>query len=185
MAQVHVPDEAADFPTAYVFSHYAPRIGAAGAAFSMAVYEHTTLSVREMEGARYRTALINGCILCQAHRPLDFDTHLAERSKPLERPMGSRGEIPGEDFYTAVESWRASSLFSPRERLAIEFAERMGEHPRSFEGDKAFWEKLHALFTDNEVVDLTLSVASWIAMGRATHILELDQACAMPATAAA
>jgi alkylhydroperoxidase family enzyme len=185
MAQVHVPDEAGDYPTAYVFSHYAPRLGAAGAAFSMAVYEHSSLSVREMEAARYRTALINGCTLCQAHRPLDFDAQLAAGSRPLERPMRSRGEIPGEDFYKAVESRRSSALFSARERLAIEFAERMGERPRSFEGDKAFWETLHANFTDDEIVDLTLSVGSWIAMGRVTHILELDKACGVPTTAAA
>ena len=184
MPQVHVPDGEA-YPTGYVYSHYAPQLGAAGAGFSMAVYQHSCLSVREMEAARYRIALINGCIMCQAHRPLEFEDMTREHGTPLERPMRSRGEIPDEAFYRAVEDWRGSDLFSVRERLAIEFAGRIAEQPRSFEGDEAFWTRLHEGFSDAEIVDLTFSTASWVAMGRVTHILELDGGCALPAAIAA
>ena len=184
MPQVHVPDHI-DYPTGYVYSHYAPELGAAGSAFSMAVYRHSKLSLREMEGARYRIALTNGCVMCQAHRPLEFDALTEAHGTPLERPMASRGEVPDEAFYAAVAGWRGSDTFSPRERLAIEFAERIGEAPRSFEGDAAFWARLHALFTDAEIVDLTFSTASWVAMGRVTHVLELDSHCAAPAAVAA
>jgi alkylhydroperoxidase family enzyme len=184
MARVHIPDDAA-FPAAYVFSHYAQKLGAAGSAFSVSVYEHTLLSAREMEGARYRIAQINGCTLCAEHRAGKYDTHLPGSSVPMARPMHTRGEIPDEAFYEAVNDWRTSPTFSARERLAIEFAERMGERPRSFENDEAFWARLHANFTDEQIVDLTLSVASWVAMGRVTHILELDSACTLPKAAAA
>jgi alkylhydroperoxidase family enzyme len=185
MPRVHVPAEAAEFPTGYVFSQYVPKIGAAAAGFSVSVYEHSLLSPREMEGARYRTAQINGCTMCLEHRASRYDTHLPGSPVPLERPMHTRGALPDEAFYEAVEDWRASPMFSARERLAIEFAERMGQQPQSFEGDEAFWARLHAEFSDAEIVDLTLSVASWIAMGRATHVLGLDDRCGVPRAAAA
>ena len=45
------------------------------------------------------------------------------------------------------------------------------------EGDESFWAQMHANFSDNELVDLSFSVASWIAFGRVTHALELDTVC--------
>ena len=177
MPRVPVP-ASEPYPTGYVYSHYAPELGAAASGFSMAVYRHSKLSLREMEAARYRIALINGCIMCQAHRPLEFDALTAGHGTPLERPMASRGEVPDEAFYAAVHDWRASPLFTERERLALDFAERIAEQPRSFEGDEAFWDDLHAHYSDAEIVDLTFSTASWVAMGRVTHVLELDDTCA-------
>ena len=185
MARVHIPDIPGEMPTRYVYGELAPKIGAAAAGYSVAVYEHSLLSPREMEGARYRTAQINGCTLCAEHRAYLYDTHLPGSPTPLERPMHSRGEIPQEDFYDAVAGWRTSAMFSERERLAIEFAERMGLEPQSFQGDEAFWARLHAHYTDREIVDLTLSVASWVAAGRVTHILELDAHCHLPGALAA
>jgi alkylhydroperoxidase family enzyme len=185
MPRVHVPAEAAGFPTGYVYSQYAPKIGAAAAGFSVSVYEHSLLSPREMEGARYRTAQINGCTMCMDHRASKYDTHLPGATEALERPMHTRGPLPGEEFYAAVKEWRTSPMFSTRERLTIEFSERMGQQPQSFQGDEAFWTRLHAAFSDAEIVDLTLSVASWIAMGRATHVLGLDDHCRVSSAAAA
>lgn len=185
MPRVHIPAEAAEAPTRYVYSQYVPKIGAAAAGFSVAVYEHSLLSPREMEGARYRTAQINGCTMCMEHRASRYDTHLPGSPVAMERPMHTRGELPGEDFYESVKAWRTSPMFSPRERLAIEFAERMGQQPQSFQGDEPFWASLHAEFSDAEIVDLTLSVASWIAMGRATHVLGLDDHCRLPQPVAA
>lgn len=70
-------------------------------------------------------------------------------------------------------------LFSERERIAIEMAERMGERPHSMAGDEAFWERVHGHFSDEEIVDMTLSIGSWISMGRVVHTLELDEVCAI------
>src|SRR3546814_1117189 len=60
MPRVHVPDEHQHDPSAYVWTAYAPEIGAAAANYSRTVYERSTLSLREMEAARIRTADING-----------------------------------------------------------------------------------------------------------------------------
>jgi alkylhydroperoxidase family enzyme len=49
-------------PIGYVWGEMAPGIGMAAATFSMSVYEHTTLGLREFEAARLRVAQINGCL---------------------------------------------------------------------------------------------------------------------------
>lgn len=179
MNRVIIPDDIEEFPINYVFTAYAPEIGEAAMAFSRAVYEYTRLSVREMEAARVRTAHINGCSICkQGQAVRDFDTHLPTSRVPFQRPMRSRGAAPDDAFYAAILDWRRSPIFSERERLAIEYAERMGEQPRSMQGDEVFWRKLREHFSDRELVDLTLSVASWIGLGRVMHVLELDSICA-------
>jgi alkylhydroperoxidase family enzyme len=181
MSRIHIPDDVNEFPVSYAFRTYAREIGEAALNFSGTVYDHTLLSLREMEGARVRTAYINGCAICKKGRAArDFDTDFAPTGTAFSRPMSSRGAIPDEAFYAAIPHWRESALFSQRERLAIEFAERMGERPHSLEGDEAFWHRIHAHFSDREIVDLTLSIASWIAMGRVVHTLELDAVCALP-----
>src|SRR3546814_17141107 len=83
MPRVHVPDEHQHDPSAYVWTAYAPEIGAAAANYSRTVYERSTLSLREMEAARIRTADINGCHRCLGMR--------AARALPghLERPGGA------------------------------------------------------------------------------------------------
>jgi alkylhydroperoxidase family enzyme len=91
--------------------------------------------------------------------------------------MNSREPAPNSAFYADIAIWRSSSLFSSRERLAMEYAELMGERPQSFEPDEPFWVQIHEHFNDNELVDLTLSVANWIAMGRVLHTLGLDVVC--------
>jgi alkylhydroperoxidase family enzyme len=179
MNRVLIPDDVQEFPVSYVFRTYAPELGSAAVAFSRAVYERTQLSLREMEAARVRTAYINGCLLCKGGRAArDFDTHLPVSDVPFERPMSSRGAVPDEAFYGAIAHWRDSNLFTERERLAMEYAERIGEQPRSLEGDEDFWRRIRAEFDDRQLVDLTISISSWIALGRVMHVLELDNVCA-------
>ena len=178
MSQIHIPNDVSEFPVTYVFRENAPKLGEAAMNYSRAVYEHTLLSLREMEAARVRTALINGCSICkngQAAR--DFDTHLPTSDSPFARPMSSRGAVPDDQFYDAIGNWREFALFSERERLAIEYAERMGLDPQSLPGDEAFWSRMHAAFDDREIVDLSLSVASWMGLGRVMHVLGLDTVC--------
>jgi len=179
MPRVHVPESHAADPSAYVWTAYAPEIGAAAAAYSLAVYEHSKLSLRELEAARIRTAQINGCKLCMGMRASrDLQGHI-ERSggNPAISVVARGGAAPDEAFYAAVADWKTSDAFSPRERLVIEFADRFGAAPRSMDTDEEFWRALKANFSDAEIVDLTFSVGSWVALGRLTHILDLDGVC--------
>lgn len=178
MPRVHVPDEFAHDPSSYVWSHYAPEVGAAGGAFTLAVYENCQLTVREMEAARLRTAHINGCKLCIGMRADRDLGGFVERSGGNAAKVAARkGPAPDETFYANIENWRSADCFSPRERLAIEYAERMGETPKSMEEDEEFWSQMHAAFSDREIVDMTFAISMWMGFGRLTHTLQLDNVC--------
>ena len=179
MARVAVPDSEMGNPFAYVLGNYARPLSAAGAGFAHAVYQSSKLPLRVLEAARYRTAQINGCMVCQSMRAArHVDQFLGAGGGDVAQSIVARGgAAPDEAFDAAVEEWRGAVLFSERERLAIEHSERMAEDPHGFASDEAYWARLHAHFSDDEIVDLTLAIAAWMAMGRFTHILELDTVC--------
>ncbi len=179
MARVSVPSAAEGNPYGYVLQNYAQQIGAAGGAFANAVYQSSKLPLRVLEAARYRTAQINGCMVCKGMRAAKHvDPMLAGNGGDASSSVVARGgPPPSEAFYEAVEGWRESTLFSERERLAIEHAERFAEDPRGFLDDEPYWARFHAAFSDDEIVDLTLCISAWMAMGRVTHVLELDTIC--------
>lgn len=185
MPRISIPTEHAHDPLGYAWTQFTPEIGAAAAAFSLTVYENSQLSMREMEAARMRTALINGCHLCRDMRAArDLPGHIERSGGDAARAASVRDNTPpDEQFYAEISDWRNSNAYSPRERLAIEYAERLGEAPRSMDEDEEFWARMHDFFSDREIVDMTFSIGSWIALGRFTHVLALDGVCmpTMPA----
>lgn len=122
-----------DDPDIALWNGLQPRIADAAVALSEAVYQHTSLSFRVAEAARMRVAHINGCILCRNFRlATDLDDLIARAGAHSAANVGSaRGPVPDETFYLAIENWRESDLFSERERLAMEYAERIAEAPRA------------------------------------------------------
>jgi alkylhydroperoxidase family enzyme len=146
-------------PVSYVWGELVPGIGPSAAAFSAAVYERSSLPLREFEAARLRIAQINGCVLCMGWRT-DRD-----------------GETVDDDLFDAVADWRASEVLSARERLAAEYAERFALDHHGF--DDAFWARLRSEFTDAELVELSMCVGSWIAFGRLNRVLGIDDSCAI------
>lgn len=156
-----------------------PRMAAAAVAMSQSVYQESTLSFREAEAARIRIAHINGCLLCKSFRVAEGLGDLLKRMQVDEQAntAADRGEAPSQAFYDAVEDWRGSDLFSARERLAIEYAERIAESPRDLPYDDGFWDRLREHYAEDEIVDLTYSITTWIATGRFVHVLGLDGAC--------
>ncbi len=99
--------------------------------------------------------------------------------------MPSRGSDPGEipeSFYEAVGERSDRASLSERERLAAEFAERYAEDHLHI--DDALWGRLHAAFSDDELVDLGLCVASWLALGRFNQVFDIDGACRVPSPSA-
>jgi alkylhydroperoxidase family enzyme len=171
-----------DAQATVLWQGHRPRMAAATAALSQAVYQETRLSFREAEAARIRIAHINGCILCNAFRLADNLPGLLDRmgSGEAANVGAARGPAPDAAFYEAVAAWRGSALFSERERLAIEYAERIAEAPRELPYDDAFWARMHKAFDEGEIVDLTYSITTWIATGRFVHVLGLDGACEAP-----
>jgi len=166
MPRVTVPVE--KDPLVYVWTELATPLTAAAGAYSSAVYEKSSLSLREFEAARITMARINQCAIC-----IDWRT---ARDVPSRASDGA--EIP-ERFYQQVGAERDWSELSDREQLAAEFAERYATDHLGM--DEAFWDRLHARFSDDELVDLALCVASWLALGRFNQVFDIDGACRVPA----
>jgi alkylhydroperoxidase family enzyme len=183
--RVAVPADQADNPIGYVTSHYARPITAAAMAFSSITYEATCLSLREFEAARKRTADINGCMVCKGWRSArDVPDYLAMLGKADSRSVASDTSNPPDDaFYADTSEWRTSPLYSERERLAIEYAEKMGLEPDALAYNEGFWARLKAAFSDEEIVDLSYCIACWIGLGRVTHALGMDTQCSFAAAA--
>ncbi|MGD0881097.1 MAG: carboxymuconolactone decarboxylase family protein [Acidimicrobiales bacterium] len=167
MPNVTVP--AGDDPLMYVWTTLARPLTAAAGGFTNAVYENSKLSIREFEAARFTIALVNDCAMC-----LDWRS---------ARDVPARGASPDdvpESLYEAIGSGDDSEL-SERERLAAEFARRFATEHRGMDAD--LWARLHAEYTDDELVDLALCVGSWLAFGRFNQVFDIDGACRVPAAA--
>lgn len=178
MIRISVPDADAANPHAYAARTHATEIMAAAAAFAKAAYEHSRLPLREFEGARLRIAQINGCTICQQFRAArDISAMFAGTGQRPERLVSDNGPAPDEAFYAAVGHWRDSGLFSPRERLAIEYAERFAEAPKVLAQDEAFWARARSLYSDAELIDLAHCAAAWMGLGRVAHVLGFDSVC--------
>jgi alkylhydroperoxidase family enzyme len=179
MPRVHVPDDFANDPSAYVWSHYAPEIASAAGGYAHAVYTKSLLSLREMEAARMRTAQVNGCELCMGMRSdRDLAGYLQNAGVDPRLAVSARGDpVPDERFYEEIEIWQTSDCFSLREKLVIEYADRMGTEPKTIKHDETLWARLHAQFSDAEIVDMTFCIGAWMALGRLTHVLDLDSVC--------
>lgn len=159
---------------------YRPRMAAAMEELAEAVYQETTLSFREAEGARIRIAHINGCLMCQGYRIAQMLPEALRAMDSADAPnVEGRGPAPDEEYYRAAsgQDWRDSGLFSPRERLAIEYAERIALSPAPLPNDNDFWERFTTHFDQGEIADLSYSITCWIATGRMVHVLGLDGSC--------
>jgi len=178
MARIAVPGTQAHDPYGFASQTHATTIMAAAGEFSRAVYRDSRLSLREFEGARMRTAQINGCQICRDFRAArDAAAIFKVSGETPARTVIDNGPAPDETFYDHVARWRSSTVFSDRERLAIEFAERFAEQPKVLSQDEAFWARMHAGFADAEIVDLAHCVAAWIGLGRVAHVLGFDTVC--------
>ncbi len=90
----------------------------------------------------YRVSQINGCAYC-------LDMH----SKDL------RAEGETEQRIYMISAWRESSLYSERERAALAWAEAVTNVSDGHVPDEVF-EQASAEFTDEELIDLTVSITT-------------------------
>jgi alkylhydroperoxidase family enzyme len=147
-------------PIGYVWGELVPGIGMAAANLSLAVYQHTTLGLREFEAARLRIAQINGCMFC-----LDWRTE--------------RDGVKVEDgFVDAVTQWRTTDAFDDRARLAAEYAERYALDHHGL--DDEFWSRMTRHYSQVEIVELTMSIGAWLVFGRLNRVFGLDALCVLP-----
>ncbi|PXX57453.1 AhpD family alkylhydroperoxidase [Nocardia tenerifensis] len=152
-------------PIGYVWGEMVPGIGVAAAQFSMSVYSHSTLGLREFEAARLRIAQINGCLFCQDWR--------TERDGKKVEP----------EFADAVTDWRLTEAFDDRTRLAAEYAERYALDHHGI--DDEFLTRMLTEYSQTELVELSMCIGSWLAFGRLNRVLGLDTVCVLPGHSAA
>src|SRR5690606_19244825 len=147
-------------PIQYAWGELVPGIGPAAAHLSLAVYEHTTLGLREFEAARLRVAQLNDCAFC-----LDWRTERDRRKVE-------------DGFADAVTEWRTTDALDDRTRLAAEYAERYVLDHHGL--DEEFWDRMTAHYTQREIVELSMCIGSWLAFGRLNRVLGLDTMCVVP-----
>jgi AhpD family alkylhydroperoxidase len=157
MARIALPDGTG--PDVSRALSYRPRLAAAVDAFDQAVWA-STLDWRLHELVRMRIAEINGCTLCLEWRtPAAFDAGVTE-------------ELLG-----AVSRAETEPAFTEAERTAIEYAARYCTDSTNI--DAGLFERLHQHFDDGEIVELTLIISKYLALGRVMQVLDLDQSCAI------
>ncbi len=135
-------------PIIHVWGVMVPGIGPAAAGFAQAVYDHTTLGLREFEAARLRIAQINGCLFCQDWR--------TERD----------GVTVEDSFPDAVTDWRTTGDLDERARLAAEYAERYALDHHGL--DDEFWSRMKQHYSDAEIVELRCASAPGWPSGGST-----------------
>jgi AhpD family alkylhydroperoxidase len=137
-----------------------PQLGAMVERMVHGAYEESILPPDERELARMRIAQINDCAACANFRA------------PSVLEAGVAPEL-----YDNVASYATYPGYTPRQRLAIEYAERFATEHASI--DDTFFGRLRELFTDPEILDLTLCIAVFLGLGRALTVLGVDQSCAI------
>jgi len=78
-----------------------------------------------------------------------------------------------EEFYAHVADYHEDSRYSEPERLAIEYAERFVLDHRGIDDD--LFSRLRGQFTDAEVLDLTVCIATFLGLGRLLQVLGIDE----------
>jgi alkylhydroperoxidase family enzyme len=161
MARLNVPDgpggEAAMIWT------LRPPLGGMVERMIRGAYQQSILPADERELARMRIAQINDCVACSDFR--------------AQSVLDAGPKAPAPELYDNVAAYASYPGYTPRQRLAIEFAERFATDHASM--DDAFFERLRELFFDEEVLDLTLCVAVFLGLGRSLTVLGIDQSCAV------
>ncbi|MBI6549568.1 carboxymuconolactone decarboxylase family protein [Xenorhabdus lircayensis] len=110
--------------------------------------EKSPLGLPLIELIYLRISQINGCSFC-----LNKHTQSLLQAQETERRLA---ELAG---------WRVSSQFSSREKVALEWAEAL-THVVTTHADDYAYLPLKAHFTDQEISDLTFSIALMNGMNR-------------------
>jgi len=133
-----------------------PEFAAAVGTFDGAVW-NSSLDWRLHELVRMRVATINECTVCLGWRT----------------PMAVEAGVTDDDLAAVTDP--TDARFSPSESVAIEYAARFCTDSARIDDD--LMARLQEHFDSGEIVELTLVIAKYLAMGRFMQVLGLDQAC--------
>jgi alkylhydroperoxidase family enzyme len=154
MARIDLP--ASDEPETTRALALVPSFQAAVDQLERAVWR-SSLDRRLHELVRMRIAKINQCTVCMSWRNPTW--------------------CDDERLLAGVEHPDEIAEFTEAERVALEYADRFCTDSTNI--DDALIDRLKEHFGSAEIVDLTLVVGKYLALGRFTQVLGLDQACIM------
>lgn len=135
----------------------APALAEGASAFDQAVWK-STLDWRLHELVRMRIAQINQCTVC-----LGWRTPQAIEAGVTDELLANVDRAAELDVYTDAE------------KVAIEYATRFATDSANI--DDALIDRLKQHFDSGEIVELTLVLGKYLALGRFMQVLGLDQAC--------
>lgn len=164
MPRIHVPEGMAPLQRA---DELAPAVRAANRRLRQATLDETRLPITEIEVLRVRSAQLNGCETCLGYR--------MARDDPA-RAAGAEDRLT-DAFYAAIVGDGDLSVFTDRERIVRELTERFITDHFSLDDDEPFWARVRDHFDDAELVELTMSIASFMMSARFNHVLGLDTVC--------
>jgi alkylhydroperoxidase family enzyme len=76
-----------------------------------------------------------------------------------------------DENYNSVQHYHDHPDFTERERLAAEYAERFAIDHTAI--DDELWSRLQEVFSDTELLELTVTVGFCVGMGRAFQVLDV------------
>ena len=122
--------------------------------------DHSSLGSVLIELVQTRVSQINGCAFC-------LDMHV--------RDLRKAGE--GWQRINSLPTWRETGLYSPRERVALNWAESLTKLADNHGSRDADFDALKGQFSDQEIVELTWAVAqinTWnrMAIGMQMPVVE-------------
>jgi uncharacterized peroxidase-related enzyme len=99
--------------------------------------------------ATIKTSMANECKYCSTHTSI-YGQALGVTEPQLEAMKG--------------DAWKTSALFSEREKAVIAWSEAVTQN--TAKSDKALWETMKRLFSDAEIVEVTLASAMFNMINR-------------------
>jgi AhpD family alkylhydroperoxidase len=157
MARISLPD--GDGPEVIRALSLRPGFAKAIGGFDTAVWQ-SDLDWRLHELVRMQVAIINQCTVCLGWRT----------------PMAIEAGVT-EELLSGVAEYRTFPGFTDTERVAIEYAQRFCTDSARI--DDELMERLRAHLGDDEIVELTLVIGKYLALGRFMQVLGLDQVCSL------
>jgi AhpD family alkylhydroperoxidase len=158
MARIALP-ETDNLEVVNALSLIRPELAAAVGGLDSAVAA-SPLDPRVHELVRMRVAQINNCTVCLAWRT----------------PAAQAAGVTDEQL-AAVAQYATFAEFSPKEKVAIEYAERFSTDSANI--DDAFLARLGEHFSPADIIELTLVIGKYVAFGRFMQVLGLDQGCVL------
>jgi alkylhydroperoxidase family enzyme len=154
MARIELPE--GDEPEATRALSLRPTMQAALDQLERAIWS-SELDRRLHELVRMRVAKLNRCTVCMDWR----------------NPRWCDDEA----LLAGVERWDVTPGYTDAERVALEYAERFCADSAGITDD--LLQRLGEHFDSGAIVDLTIVVGKYLALGRFMQVLGLDQACSL------